>query len=33
LGQVILVLRPKSIFDENNLTQPWQMDDWYTCQY
>jgi hypothetical protein len=27
LGQVILVLRPKSIFDENNLTQPWQMDD------
>lgn len=27
LGKLILVLRPKKIFDENNLTQPWQMDD------
>jgi hypothetical protein len=27
LGQVILVLRPKKIFDENNLLEPWQMDD------
>lgn len=27
LGQVILVLRPKKILDENNLTEPWQMDD------
>ena len=27
LGQVILVLRPKRILDENALTQPWQMDD------
>lgn len=27
LGQVVLVLRPKNIFDENNLTEPWQMDD------
>jgi hypothetical protein len=27
LGQVIVVLRPKNIFDENNLTEPWQMDD------
>jgi hypothetical protein len=27
LGQVILVLRPKKIFDEHNLTEPWQMDD------
>jgi hypothetical protein len=27
LGQVIVVLRPKKIFDENNLTEPWQMDD------
>ena len=27
LGQLLLVLRPKRIFDEGNLTQPWQMDD------
>jgi hypothetical protein len=27
LGQIILILRPKRIFDEDNLTQPWQMDD------
>jgi hypothetical protein len=27
LGQVILVLKPKKILDENNLTEPWQMDD------
>ncbi len=27
LGQVIIVLRPKKIFDENNLLEPWQMDD------
>jgi hypothetical protein len=27
LGQVVLVLRPKNIFDENILTEPWQMDD------
>ncbi|MFN5513910.1 MAG: RuBisCO accumulation factor 1 [Cyanobacteriota bacterium] len=27
LGQVILVLRPKRILDENNLREPWQMDD------
>ena len=27
LGQLLLVLRPKKIFDEGNLTQPWQMDD------
>ena len=27
LGQVILVLRPKKILDEHNLTEPWQMDD------
>ncbi len=27
LGQVILILRPKKILDEGNLTQPWQMDD------
>jgi hypothetical protein len=27
LGQIILVLKPKKIFDENNLTEPWQMDD------
>ena len=26
-GQVILVLRPRKILDENNLTEPWQMDD------
>ena len=27
LGQILLILRPKKIFDEGNLTQPWQMDD------
>lgn len=27
LGKVIVVLRPKKILDEGNLTQPWQMDD------
>jgi hypothetical protein len=27
LGQVIVVLRPKRILDENNLLEPWQMDD------
>lgn len=27
LGQIILVLRPKRILDENNLIEPWQMDD------
>lgn len=27
LGRLILILRPKKIFDENNITEPWQMDD------
>lgn len=27
LGQVIVILRPKRILDEDNLTEPWQMDD------
>ena len=27
LGQLILVLRPKKILDENNIIEPWQMDD------
>lgn len=27
LGRVILVLRAKRILDENNLKEPWQMDD------
>ncbi|MEM8641561.1 MAG: RuBisCO accumulation factor 1 [Cyanobacteria bacterium P01_G01_bin.54] len=27
LGQVTLILRPKRILDEGNLTEPWQMDD------
>lgn len=27
LGQLVLILRPKKILDENNLTEPWQMDD------
>ena len=27
IGQLVLILRPKSILDENNLTEPWQMDD------
>jgi hypothetical protein len=27
LGQVLLLMRPKKVFDENNLREPWQMDD------
>lgn len=27
IGQLVLILRPKKILDESNLTQPWQMDD------
>jgi Rubisco accumulation factor 1 alpha helical domain/Rubisco Assembly chaperone C-terminal domain/Rubisco accumulation factor 1 helix turn helix domain len=27
LGKLLLVLRPKNILDEDNITQPWQMDD------
>ena len=27
LGQVVLILRPKKIVDENVITEPWQMDD------
>lgn len=27
LGQVVLILRPKKIVDENNIIEPWQMDD------
>lgn len=27
LGQVVVVLRPKQIFDANHLREPWQMDD------
>ncbi|MBV5260680.1 hypothetical protein FLX56_19895 [Synechococcus moorigangaii CMS01] len=27
LGQVVLIMRPKKILDENNLREPWQMDD------
>lgn len=27
VGQLVLVLRPKKILDESNITQPWQMDD------
>lgn len=27
IGQLVLILRPKRILDEGNLTQPWQMDD------
>ncbi|WP_322742617.1 RuBisCO accumulation factor 1 [Synechocystis salina] len=27
LAKVVLVLRPKKIFDANNLREPWQMDD------
>jgi len=27
IGQLVLILRPKKILDENNLTEPWQMDD------
>ncbi len=27
MGQLLIILRPKKIFDEGNLTEPWQMDD------
>ena len=27
IGQLVLIMRPKKILDENNLTEPWQMDD------
>lgn len=27
LGQLVLILRSKKILDENNLMEPWQMDD------
>ncbi len=27
IGQLVLILRPKKILDENNLIEPWQMDD------
>ncbi|NJK56550.1 MAG: hypothetical protein HC939_11395 [Pleurocapsa sp. SU_5_0] len=27
IGQLVLILRPKKILDESNITQPWQMDD------
>jgi hypothetical protein len=27
LGQLILLVRPKKILDENNIIEPWQMDD------
>ncbi len=27
LGQVVIVVRPEKIFDENNILEPWQMDD------
>ena len=27
VGQLVLILRPKKILDESNITQPWQMDD------
>ncbi|MBE9223274.1 hypothetical protein IQ215_11255 [Cyanobacterium stanieri LEGE 03274] len=27
LGRVLVILKPRKILDENNLTQPWQMDD------
>jgi hypothetical protein len=27
LGELVLILRAKNILDENNITQPWQMDD------
>ena len=27
VGQLVLILRPKRILDEGNLTEPWQMDD------
>jgi hypothetical protein len=27
IGQVMVILRPKKIFDENAIAEPWQMDD------
>lgn len=27
VGELVLILRPKKILDESNITQPWQMDD------
>ncbi|MBR8830442.1 MAG: hypothetical protein N5P05_000087 [Chroococcopsis gigantea SAG 12.99] len=27
IGQLVVILRAKNILDENNLTEPWQMDD------
>lgn len=27
LGQMLVIVRPKRILDENNLSEPWQMDD------
>ncbi|MGB5715341.1 MAG: RuBisCO accumulation factor 1, partial [Waterburya sp.] len=27
VGQLVLILRPKKILDEDNITEPWQMDD------
>lgn len=27
LGKILIILRPSNILDEDNLTQPWQMDD------
>ncbi|AFZ46220.1 hypothetical protein Cyast_0239 [Cyanobacterium stanieri PCC 7202] len=27
LGRVLVILKPRKILDEDNLTQPWQMDD------
>lgn len=27
VGKVVVVMRPKKVFDENNLHEPWQMDD------
>lgn len=27
LGQIVIVVRPKKILDENNILEPWQMDD------
>ena len=27
VGQLVVVVRPKKIVDEGNITQPWQMDD------
>ena len=27
IGQLVVVVRPKKIVDEGNITQPWQMDD------